>query len=115
MILFIGTCLVFLEHDTPLHFFYGWFYRISSLTIDLGGLAFLVGLSMFLWRRHVAGESRLLPAGWVAIFGWLLVAIGVSGFLLEGPAVRPRLSPVRALECGRLRRGGVATCWGTIG
>ena len=52
LILFWGTCLVFLEHDTPLHFYYGWFYKIASLIIDLGGLAFLIGLGMFLWRRH---------------------------------------------------------------
>ena len=25
-ILFVGTCLVFLEHSTPLHFFHGTFY-----------------------------------------------------------------------------------------
>src|SRR5258708_2127065 len=30
VVLFWGTCLVFLEHDTPLHFFYGWFYKIAS-------------------------------------------------------------------------------------
>src|SRR5262249_19287597 len=41
LILFWGTCLVFLEHDTPLHFFYGWFYKIASCIVDLGGVAFL--------------------------------------------------------------------------
>ena len=51
-ILFVGTSIVFLEHQTPLHFFYGCFYRIASLIIDLGGLAFIAGLLMFLARRY---------------------------------------------------------------
>ena len=52
-VLIVGTTIVFLEHQTPLHFFYGWFYRVASLVIDLGGLAFIAGLLMFLWRRHL--------------------------------------------------------------
>ena len=46
--LFIGTSIVFLEHSTPLHFFYGAFYLWASLFVDLGGLVFIVGLLMFL-------------------------------------------------------------------
>ena len=65
-VLFIGTCLVFLEHDTPLHFFYGTFYLVASLGIDLGGVAFIVGLVMFLARRLRGSAPRLLPAWWVA-------------------------------------------------
>jgi Fe-S oxidoreductase len=87
IVLFWGTCLVFLEHDTPLHFFYGWFYRIASCIVDLGGVAFLTGLGLFLWRRHVAPPPRILQAWWVAALGWLLFAIGVSGFLLEASRI----------------------------
>jgi Fe-S oxidoreductase/nitrate reductase gamma subunit len=86
-ILFIGTCLVFLEHDTPLHFFYGPFYLTASLIIDLGGVAFVVGLVMFLWRRTRDGEERIMGAWWVSSLPWLLLAIGVSGFLLEGTRI----------------------------
>ncbi len=86
-ILFVGTCLVFLEHDTPLHFFYGWFYLLASCVVDAGGLAFLVGLGMFLWRR-CRGRGTLLPNGWwVASLSWLLAAIGITGFLLEGARI----------------------------
>jgi Fe-S oxidoreductase len=87
IVLFVGTCLVFLEHDTPLHFFYGWFYRIASLLIDLGGVAFLAGLSMFLWRRHFVKRTPILKEWWVASLTWLLFAIGISGFLLEGARI----------------------------
>jgi Fe-S oxidoreductase/nitrate reductase gamma subunit len=87
VILFGGTCLVFLEHDTPLHFFYGWFYKIASCIVDLGGVAFLTGLGLFLWRRHVAPPARILRVWWVAALAWLLFAIGVSGFLLEASRI----------------------------
>lgn len=87
VILFIGTCLVFLEHKTPLHFFYGWFYKISSLIIDLGGLAFIVGLGMFLWRRHFGKTDRLLRTWWVGALTWLLMLIGLSGFFLEASRI----------------------------
>lgn len=65
MILFIGTCLVAAEHQTPLHFFYGDFYIIASLVIDLGGVALIVGLSMFLYRRVARSDGRILRAWWV--------------------------------------------------
>ncbi|MBW2714960.1 MAG: hypothetical protein JRD03_02740 [Deltaproteobacteria bacterium] len=87
VILIIGTSIVFLEHQTPLHFFYGWFYRAASLVIDLGGLAFIVGLLMFLSRRYIAREERLLQVWWVAALAWLLLAIAISGFMLEGARI----------------------------
>ena len=87
IILFWGTTVVFLEHDTPLHFFYGWFYQAASLIVDLGGLAFVVGLGLFLWRRHVATDRPLLRGWWVASLTWLLFGIGVSGFLLEAARI----------------------------
>jgi Fe-S oxidoreductase len=86
-ILFIGTCLVFLEHDTPLDFFHGTFYMAASLIIDLGGLAFLAGLGMFLARRSRRVESRLLKTWWVSAVAWLLLLIGLSGFLVEGARI----------------------------
>jgi Fe-S oxidoreductase/nitrate reductase gamma subunit len=86
-ILIIGTTIVFLEHQTPLHFFFGNFYRVASLIIDLGGLVFIGGLLMFLWRRHVSRERRLLQTWWMASLAWLLLVIAVTGFLLEGARI----------------------------
>jgi Fe-S oxidoreductase len=87
IILFIGTTLVFLEHQTPLQFFYGTFYLISSFVIDLGGLAFLVGLGMALHRRYLKKKVRLKTSSWVDGMLALLIAIGVTGFLLEGARI----------------------------
>lgn len=86
-VLFVGTCLVFLEHDTPLHFFYGRFYLVASLGIDLGGVAFLIGLLMFLYRRLFGESQRILRRFYVAALLWLLLAIGITGFLLEGARI----------------------------
>ncbi|TDI47659.1 MAG: 4Fe-4S dicluster domain-containing protein [Acidobacteria bacterium] len=85
--LFMGTSIVFLEHSTPLHFFYGAFYLWASLFVDLGGLVFIVGLLMFLWQRYVSKRDRLLSRWWVATLTWLLLAIAISGFLLEGSRI----------------------------
>jgi Fe-S oxidoreductase len=91
-ILIVGTTIVFLEHQTPLHFFYGWFYRVASLVIDLGGLAFIAGLLMFLWRRHLGRDKRILQAWWVAALAWLLLTISISGFALEAARIAADLS-----------------------
>ena len=88
LILFIGTCIVFLEHQTPLHFFYGRFYLVSSLILDIGGVAFLVGLTMFAVRRSGERVSRIMDERSVSWLLWLLLAIGVTGFLLEGLRIR---------------------------
>jgi Fe-S oxidoreductase len=93
IILFIGTCIVFLEHQTPLHFFYGRFYQVSSLVIDFGGLIFVVGLLMFIYRRHAAPPTRLLQRWWIAALAWLLLVIALSGFLLEGLRIAVDLPP----------------------
>ena len=87
VVLFIGTCLVFLEHDTPLHFFHGWFYLIASLVVDLGGVAFIVGLCMFAARRARKAPQRILLRWWVGSLTGLLLLIGLSGFLLEGARI----------------------------
>ena len=112
VILFWGTCLVFLEHDTPLHFFYGWFYQGASLIIDLGGLAFVAGLGMFAWRRYSGSQQAILKEWWVAALLWLLLAIGVTGFLLEGARIAENL-PV--FERWSVVGYAVANGWRAIG
>ena len=91
LILFIGTCLVFLEHDTPLHFFYGPFYLVSSLIIDLGGVAFIVGLGIFVVRRLSERSGRVLREWWIPAMIGLLLVIGATGFLLEGARIAHRM------------------------
>jgi ferredoxin/nitrate reductase gamma subunit len=87
IILFIGTTLVFLEHQTPLHFFYGTFYLIASCLLDLGGLGFLVGLGMAVYRRHVQKSGRLKSSPWVDTMLALMIAVGLTGFFVEGARI----------------------------
>ncbi|MDP6424038.1 MAG: 4Fe-4S dicluster domain-containing protein, partial [Planctomycetota bacterium] len=103
IILFIGTCIVALDHDV-LRFFgmkllKGTFYLWFSLVLDLFGIVFIVGLLMMIWRRAVMRPRALDYArsddhggnydrsGFVTddmIFVWLLLVIAITGYLVEG-------------------------------
>jgi Fe-S oxidoreductase len=87
IVLFIGTTLVFLEHDTPLHFFYGTFYLVVSAVVDLGGVAFLAGLGMAAYRRYGARSPRLEQSAMAGAMLALLAAIGITGFMLEAARI----------------------------
>ena len=103
--LFLGTALITVESDTPLDFYYGAFYFLYKLAMDLAGIGLIVASSIFLWRRWVrptrliAQPKKLLDDfenevgyGIPLVLLWL---IGVTGFLLEGAriVVNPRSSP----------------------
>ena len=92
-ILFVGTCLVAAEdygqklwHVDRL-FFYGRFYLIASLILDLGGVAMLAGLVMFLRRRFQNTPQRILRDWWVGALSMLLLLVGITGFVLEGARI----------------------------
>ena len=89
-VLFIGTLIVALEYDVfntllgiDHAFWYGTFYLLFELALDLFGSLFVIGLSVFLVRRWMVKANPLkrqrsdlvLPVG--------LLVVGVSGFLLE--------------------------------
>jgi len=105
VVLFIGTTLVFLEEDTPLHFFYGTFYLVASAIIDLGGAAFLLGLGMAAYRRYGLRAPRLKHSRMAGAMLGLLAAIGTSGFVLEAARIGGRLSAgARAARARRYAR-----------
>lgn len=103
LVLFAGTCILTLETDTPLHFWYGRFYLWYSLALDVLGVLFLGGLVALAVRRATRPRalSEARPAGLDARearrarFGaenWgllaLLLVIGITGYLLEGLRLR---------------------------
>lgn len=103
LVLFAGTCILTIETDTPLHFFYGRFYLWYSLALDVFGVLFLGGLAALTLRRATRPRalSEARPAGLdakearrsrFAVENWglpvLLLAIGLSGYLLEGLRLR---------------------------
>ena len=94
--LFIGTGLVTVEHDTPLHFYYGPFYKIYKFVLDTCGVLLVAACGLFLYRRYV--QKPAVHEGPVAErmqdnfenrmgYGlplFLIAAIGITGFMLEG-------------------------------
>lgn len=94
--LFIGTGLITLEHDTPLHFYFGPFYKVYKFVMDTCGLILIVAAGLFLYRRFVQSPAVLegpppeqLQDNFENRVGYglplvLLFAIGVTGFMLEG-------------------------------
>jgi Fe-S oxidoreductase len=104
IVLFIGTAILTVDTDiVPViapdaHFFWGPFYVVYSLVLDVLGAAMLVGLVAMAWRRLRSHKPQLdytrvdigsattdrrgfVVGDWVFL-GWLF-ALGVSGFLVE--------------------------------
>lgn len=103
VVLFIGTCIVALDHDFLRYFdiqiLKGTFYLWFSLVLDIFGVLFLIGLLMMMFRRKVINPPQLDYArvdkkaeqydrsGYEKddrAFLGLLFVIGLTGFLLEG-------------------------------
>jgi Fe-S oxidoreductase len=85
VVLFIGT-LIIAVHADVVYFLEGRVYLAYSSILDIFGIVAFVGLSMALLRRYVLKPDRLrLGSLWddVALL-WLMLAIVVSGFLIEG-------------------------------
>ncbi len=88
MILFLGTTLLEIDHiagwiSKSLQFHHGTYYVIYEFTLDVFGLLFLAGCVLFFWRRTRRPASVGLRAtDWYVIISFL--AIGVSGYLVEG-------------------------------
>jgi len=81
--LFLGTVLSAFD-EYIFHFLQGGVYLFYSLTLDIFGLLFIVGLIMALIRRYFikAGKMNNLSEDPLIVF--LLLAIGITGFMVEG-------------------------------
>lgn len=94
--LFLGTFIIFVEHDLLRHFgvriLHGPFYLMYELVLDAFGLALIAGVLAALYRRLVLRPAHL-PSGaadlWLL---WGLLYMGLSGFVLE--AIRLTVHPV---------------------
>ena len=102
VVLFIGTCIVALDHDV-LRFFEvqllkGTFYLWFSLILDVFGVIFIAGLLLMIVRRMAlkpkqldygradAQDGKVDRSSFVTddmIFLWLLLFIGVTGYVVE--------------------------------
>jgi Fe-S oxidoreductase len=115
--LFVGTLIIMVDYDMlrlvnpGWRFWRGTFYIWYSVSLDITGVLFIAGLAVMMLRRWSGHPSELdyarpdRPAsaydrrGYVrddALFLWLLLAIGVTGFLVEAlriAADRPPWEP----------------------
>src|SRR5205807_545653 len=102
-VLFLGTCIVAIEHYGALVFGDHWFYRDAfylacKTTLDLFGLGLLIATGMALARRYGA-RPRSLGHEWKdGGFLLLLFAATFTGFILEGAGISadPRRQPYAA-------------------
>jgi Fe-S oxidoreductase/nitrate reductase gamma subunit len=88
-LLFLGTCLIFLQADfTDLLFdiqlLKGTFYLWFSLILDLAGLMCLLMLAGLLVRHYIIQPRELDSKVDDAVMHGLLFAILISGFVVEG-------------------------------
>jgi Fe-S oxidoreductase/nitrate reductase gamma subunit len=83
VVLTIGTTLLFIADSGPVNFHHGWYYLGYELTMDLFGVALCVGCCMALYRRAMARPTSLghAPSDWWML--GLLLALGLTGFLVE--------------------------------
>ena len=88
MMLFLGTTLLEIDHlsagiSDALKFHKGTYYVIYEFTLDIFGLLFLAGCIFFLWRRTRRPSSIGHKAtDWYVLGSF--IAIGITGYLLEG-------------------------------
>ncbi|WP_010583877.1 4Fe-4S dicluster domain-containing protein [Schlesneria paludicola] len=87
MMLFLGTTLLEINHlaemvSKNLGFHHGLYYIIYELTLDLFGLLFIVGTSLFfarrLWKPPSVGHRG---TDWLVLI--LFLAIGITGYFVE--------------------------------
>ncbi len=85
LVLLIGTILVAIEADVPfVHFYYGAFYLLVSLALDIAGLVLIIGICMAIYRRLKEKPDRLQPEkAEDNLILYLLLAVAVTGFLTE--------------------------------
>ena len=87
IVLFLGTTLLEIDHlatkvSEQFHFHHGWYYVIYEATLDIFGLLFILGISLFAWRRMRRPNSVGHRASDWTVLG-LFLGIGVSGYFVE--------------------------------
>ncbi len=88
-VLVIGTSLIVIQADFTdllfgIKFLKGTFYKLFSLTLDLAGLIALLMLGGLLVRRYLLRPEGLITKGDDALMHFLLFAILITGFVIEG-------------------------------
>jgi Fe-S oxidoreductase/nitrate reductase gamma subunit len=83
VVLTIGTTLLGIAHDGPYDFHHGLYYLIYELTMDVFGVAFIVGCLLAMYRRAFQRKPSLghNRSDWWLL--GLLLSLGITGFMVE--------------------------------
>ncbi len=113
-VLFVATCMVAVQDYVGVPTLSGNFYLyFMSLTVDVFGLAAVVGVAVALVRRYGAKPPRLWQpreAEGYGLFLALFLVVLVSGFVVEGLRIAATNDP-----WGRWSPGGWLTALGFMG
>ncbi len=98
IVLFAGTVVVAGQADLGIRMLFGTFYLIFSITLDLFGVLAIIGILMAIWRRYVTRPSRLDNNWDDAVILWGLLAVLITGYLLQGLRIAATNDPWVAWE-----------------
>lgn len=82
--LFLGTVLVAIDYDFGIPLLRGNFYLIYKAVLDVFGALFIVGLLIAIRIRAKKKRMRLWYSLKDSLLLWLLLLIGIGGYILEG-------------------------------
>ena len=85
--LFIGTCLVAIQVHLGWPILYGNFYLYYSLSLDVFGALFVVGILLAAVRRYLFEQKFLRNTRDDAVILGLLFSILLTGFMVEGARI----------------------------
>jgi len=118
-VLFLGTCLIVLQADFTdlffgVKFLKGSFYLFFSLVLDIAGLIAIIMLVGLLVRRYIVRPAGLENKKDDIIMHGLLLAILISGFVIEGArmAVTEMGTPLATWSPVGLWVANALTCMG---
>lgn len=83
LVLTIGTTLLAISHWGPVDFHHGLYYLFYELTMDVFGVAFCLGCVLAMTRRLVRKPAALGGGRGDVWFLGLMLALGLTGFVLE--------------------------------
>ncbi len=92
LLLFFGTATDTVSHDIY-YFLQGNIYLAQVVLLDFGGLIALIGVAMVAFRRYVVKPERLDNRTEDAVALWLIVALVISGFLIQAVRLADTLPP----------------------
>lgn len=117
LVLFLGTCVVFVHEDLGIHIMQGWFYLwFQSLGLDIFGALAILGLVGMLSYRYLLRAPRLKSSSAAdAAIPLLFLLILVTGFVIEGLRIQLTSDPWAAWSPVGNYTGQWLARWMTLG